>query len=55
MIPERMKSMVTMGHDDFDILEWHEDLPVPIAAADEVLIKVGACGLNNTDNNTRTG
>ena len=55
MIPETMKAMVTMGHGDFDMLVWHEDWPVPTAASGEVLIRVGACGLNNTDINTRTG
>ena len=55
MIPEMMKAMVTVGHGDFDMLVWHEDWPVPTAASGEVLIRVGACGLNNTDINTRTG
>ena len=55
MIPETMKAMDTMGHGDFDMLVWHEDWPVPTAASGEVLIRVGACGLNNTDINTRTG
>ena len=55
MIPETMKAMVTMGNGDFDMLVWHEDCPVPTAASGEVLIRVGACGLNNTDINTRTG
>ena len=54
MIPETMKAMVTMGYGDFDMLVWHEDWPVPTAASGEVLIRVGACGLNNTDINTRT-
>ena len=54
-IPEKMKAMVTMGHGDFDKLVWHEDWPVPRASAGEVLVRVGACGLNNTDINTRTG
>ena len=55
MIPKTMKAMVTMGHGDFDKLVWHEDWPVPAPGAGEVLVKVGACGLNNTDINTRTG
>ena len=55
MIPEKMKAMVTMGHGDFDQLVWHEDWPVPVAARGEVLVRVRACGLNNTDINTRTG
>lgn len=55
LIPETMKAMVTIGHGDFDQLVWHEDWPVPSAASNEVLVRVGACGLNNTDINTRTG
>ena len=31
------------------------DLPVPVPNRDEVLVEVGACGMNNTDVNTRTG
>lgn len=49
-----MSAFVLKGHGDFDMLQWHEDWPVPIPTGDEVLIKVGACGLNNTDINTRT-
>ena len=55
MIPATMRAMVTMGHGDFDKLAWHEDWPVPTAGAGDVLVRVGACGLNNTDINTRTG
>ena len=51
---QTMKAFVLKGHGDFDQLQWHEDWPMPVAQADEVLIKVGACGLNNTDINTRT-
>ena len=51
---QTMKAFVLKGHGDFDMLEWHEDWPVPSITGDEVLIKVGACGLNNTDINTRT-
>ncbi len=49
-----MKAMVLMGHGDFDQLVWREDWPKPVPGSGEVLIKVGACGLNNTDINTRT-
>ena len=55
MIPKTMKAMVLTRFGDFDALEWHEDWPVPSPAAGEVLIEVGACGLNNTDVNTRSG
>ena len=54
-IPARMKAMVLKGHGGLDQYEWHEDWPVPVPNASEVLIKVGACGLNNTDVNTRIG
>ena len=43
------------GHGGLEALEYHEDWPTPVPAEHEVLIKVGACGLNNTDVNTRTG
>lgn len=54
-LPETMKAMVLTGHGDLDKYEWHEDWPVPQPGPMEVLIKVGACGLNNTDVNTRSG
>ncbi len=38
-----------------DALEWRTDWPTPLPEGDEVLIRVGACGLNNTDVNTRSG
>lgn len=34
---------------------YRTDVPVPVPASAEVLIAVSACGLNNTDVNTRTG
>ncbi|MBY6082265.1 alcohol dehydrogenase family protein [Ruegeria arenilitoris] len=55
MIRKTMKAMVLTGHGDLDKYEWHEDWPTPTPGPMEVLIKVGACGLNNTDVNTRTG
>ncbi|MEM7188290.1 MAG: alcohol dehydrogenase family protein [Pseudomonadota bacterium] len=54
-LPETMRAMVTMGHGDIDQIVLYEDWPRPEPAAGEVLIKVGACGLNNTDVNTRSG
>ena len=54
-IPNRMRAFVLTGHGDFDQLEYHDDWPTPAPGAGEVLIKVHACGLNNTDINTRTG
>ena len=53
-IPDVMKAMVLKGHGGLDQLVWHEDWPVPTPQPGHVLIRVGACGLNNTDINTRT-
>ena len=50
-----MKAMVLTGHGGLDKYEWREDWPRPEPGPMEALIKVGACGLNNTDVNTRTG
>ena len=54
-IPETMQAFVLTGHGGMDKLVFHENWPVPVPSDDEVLIKVGACGLNNTDVNTRSG
>lgn len=54
-LPETMHAMVTTGHGDMDQMVWHTDWRRPDPAPGEVLIKVGACGLNNTDVNTRSG
>ncbi|MEM7430046.1 MAG: alcohol dehydrogenase family protein [Pseudomonadota bacterium] len=53
-IPETMRAVVLTGHGDLDQLVYHEDWPTPQPGPGEVLIKVSACGLNNTDVNTRT-
>jgi NADPH:quinone reductase-like Zn-dependent oxidoreductase len=50
-----MHAVVLTGHGDFDKLEYHEDWLVPAPGSGEVLIRVAACGLNNTDVNIRTG
>lgn len=54
-LPETMRAMVTTGHGGLDKLVYHTNWPRPTPAAGEVLIKVEACGLNNTDINTRVG
>ncbi|MEM7258349.1 MAG: zinc-binding dehydrogenase [Pseudomonadota bacterium] len=53
-IPSTMQAFVLAGHGDFDQLQYHTDWPVPACGDQQVLIKVHACGLNNTDINTRT-
>lgn len=54
-LSDTMKAMVLTGHGGLDKLEWREDVHVPRSAAGEVLIRVGASAVNNTDVNTRTG
>ncbi len=49
-----MPAVVLTGHGDLDRLEYRDDVPIPEPAGDEVLIAVAACGMNNTDVNTRT-
>jgi NADPH:quinone reductase-like Zn-dependent oxidoreductase len=49
-----LKAVLLTGHGGFDKLEYREDWPIPTPEKDEVQIKIGACGLNNTDINTRT-
>ncbi len=50
-----MHAMLLTGYGGFDKLEFRTDYPIPQPEHNEVLVKVGACGLNNTDINTRTG
>lgn len=55
LIPKTMRAFVLTGHGDMDKLVYHTDWKTPNPGPFEVLIKVHACGLNNTDVNTRTG
>ncbi len=54
-LPDRMRAVLLTGHGGLDRLEYREDVPVPVPEPREVLIEVSACGMNNTDINTRTG
>lgn len=54
-VPKTMRAMVLTGHGGMDRYEFHSDWPVPAMAPEQVMIKVHACGLNNTDVNTRSG
>lgn len=54
-VPREMHGVVLTGHGGLDKLEYREDLPTPQPGGDEALVAVAACGINNTDVNTRTG
>ena len=52
-IPQKMSGVVLAGHGGPEMLEWHDDLPVPTPGRADVVVKVGAAAVNNTDINTR--
>ncbi|WP_147157593.1 alcohol dehydrogenase family protein [Novosphingobium sediminis] len=49
-----MEAILLTGNGGFECLSHRSDVPVPQPGVGEVLIRVGACGVNNTDINTRT-
>ena len=53
-LPERMRAVLLTGNGGFDCLALRDDVPVPEPKLGEVLIRVAAAGVNNTDINTRT-
>jgi NADPH:quinone reductase-like Zn-dependent oxidoreductase len=50
-----MRAVLLTGHGGLEKLEYREDVPTPEPAEGEVLIVVGAAGINNTDIWTREG
>ena len=54
-VPQTMSAVQLIGHGGFDQLQFSTQVPVPQPGPGEVLIKVGAAGINNTDINTRIG
>jgi NADPH:quinone reductase-like Zn-dependent oxidoreductase len=54
-LPKTMKAMLLTGHGGYEKLEFRDDVPVPAIGPGEVMIKVAAAGVNNTDINTRIG
>jgi NADPH:quinone reductase-like Zn-dependent oxidoreductase len=55
MIPAVMRAVLLTRHGGPEVLELRDDVPVPSPRPGEVLVRVGAAGVNNTDLNTRTG
>ena len=54
-LPTTMHAVLLKAHGGYEQLEYREDVPVPQPQAGEVLIRVAAAGVNNTDINTRIG
>lgn len=54
-VPQFMAAVRLVGHGGYDKLVYTERALVPIAGPGEVVIKVLAAGINNTDINTRIG
>jgi NADPH:quinone reductase-like Zn-dependent oxidoreductase len=50
-----MRAAVLTGHGGFECVSFRDDVPVPAAGRGEVLVKVTAAAVNNTDVNTRVG
>ena len=53
-LPKVMSGIVLTGHGGVDKLQFQTDIPLPAPGPNEVLIRVSAAGVNNTDINTRT-
>lgn len=54
-VPKAMTAVLLTGHGGIDRLDYRNDVPTPRPDAGEVLIRVAAAGVNNTDINTRIG
>lgn len=54
-VPAVMGAVLLTGYGGYDKLEWRTDVPVPLPEVGDVLIRIGAAAVNNTDINTRIG
>lgn len=54
-VPDTMTAVLLTGYGGFEKLAIRHDVPVPSLHSEDVLVRVGACGVNNTDINTRKG
>jgi len=55
LLPTTMRAVLLRGHGGLEKLEYRDDVPVPRPGAGEVLVRIGAAAVNNTDINTRIG
>ena len=54
-LPATMSGVLLTGHGGPEKLVWSDSIPVPRPGPGEVLVRVLAAGVNNTDINTRIG
>jgi NADPH:quinone reductase-like Zn-dependent oxidoreductase len=54
-LPKTMTAVLLTRHGGFDAMEYSHNVAVPEPGPGEVLIRVAAAGVNNTDINTRIG
>ncbi len=54
-VPRVMQGVYLTRHGGAEALEWRADIPVPQPGPGQVLVRVAAAGVNNTDINTRVG
>lgn len=50
-----MRAVLLTDHGGHDCLDLRDDVPVPSPGVGEVLVRIGAAAVNNTDINTRVG
>ena len=55
MLPESMFGVELRGHGGPECLVWNDAIPTPTPGPGDVIVRVGAAGVNNTDINTRVG
>lgn len=55
VLPGHMCAVLLTGHGGLDRLVYRDDVPLPLVGSGDVLIRVAAAGVNNTDLNTRLG
>lgn len=53
-LPDQMSGVLLTGHGGPEMLDYRNDIPVPRPMPNDVLIRISAAGVNNTDINTRT-